>query len=101
MIWFDGEYMIGNRKEDLGVNSSSKCTTCGLIKDFIGCLVVEALSWSIINLSDDHFKFFNGNILEISALWEIEPQYPVGIFVAMRHRDPRNKLLARSIFPAL
>lgn len=63
------------------VNSSSKCTTCGLIKDFIGCLVVEALSWSIINLSDYHFKFFNGNILEISALWEIEPQYPVGIFV--------------------
>jgi len=65
----------------LGVDSTSKCTTESALDDFSWRAVAEASARSIIQVIYDHGKMFVTDPREVSALWEVSTQQPVGIFV--------------------
>jgi hypothetical protein len=57
----------------LWVNSCCKCTMQFFIVDFMWCLVVKALSWSMIKFFHRQCKVFIGYFHEIHSFWKILP----------------------------
>jgi len=51
------------------------------LEHLVGCLVVEALPGSIIQLFDDECNFFLGDVPEVGPFGEIVSEEPVGVFI--------------------